>query len=765
MENIDPADGFGAVLRRHRQAVQLTQEELAHRADLSVRAIADMESGRTARPHAYSVRRLAVALGLIGKSAEEFRRASRSGPSGSGPPPEGKSAPAAGSRSVSWRLPPTVGHFAGRAEELAALDDLRESPGQAGQPPIVIIGGPGVGKTALALHWADLRAGVFPDGQFLVDLRGFDPAAPPLAPAEALSCLLEELGVAARRVPASVEARAGLFRGLLAGRRALVIIDNARDSSHVRDLLPAGPGPLVLITSRNRLTSLVARDGARPLYLDVLTGADAVALVEARIGPARAASERAAVPRLADACARLPLALNIAAAILLTSPGTEVGPLAGELTTARGLDRLDAGDAASSTRVVFESSYRLLSLAAARLFRLLGAAPGPQMTAEAAASLLATTPQTAAGLIRELADMHLLAERAPGQFGFHELLRAFAIDRLEAEEDQEARTGAIQRMLEWYLRTADNAARAINARRRHASLDQPLPDVCPLTFAAYEPALAWLDAERATLVAAVGFAAAHGQHEIAWKLPVTLWDLFSLRGLFDDWIAAHRIGLASARKLDERFGESWLLNNLSAAYLLLDRLDEAGECIEEALQIFEHLGNTRGQASLLHNGGVVQIRQGRYELALRSLETALAMYHALDDRDGEAHARQSMGEAHWLSGDPDRALACYELALARFKGTGNRFSESVIFIDIARVRRGSRQSASALEAAGNAIALSREVGHRPGEAEALALIGDLEDEAGRPAEARRSWQLAGAIFDELADPRAEELLARCTGSP
>ena len=244
------------------------------------------------------------------------------------------------------RLPPSIGHFClAGAAELSALDQAA-----TGSAPVAIIGGAGVGKTALALHWANQRVSWFPDGQFQVDMRGFDPAAPPLTSAEALNHLLEELGVAARLIAESVEARAGMFRGLLAGRRALLIIDNARDSAQVRDLLP--PGPLVLVTSRTRLTSLVAREGARPFYLDVLPDDDAIALVAARIGSAVAGAERAAVPRLVEACASLPLALNIAAAILLTSPDVTVATLAGELAAARGgLDRLDAGDAASNARV------------------------------------------------------------------------------------------------------------------------------------------------------------------------------------------------------------------------------------------------------------------------------------------------------------------------------------------------------------------------------------------------------------------------------
>ena len=238
----------------------------------------------------------------------------------------------------------------------------------------------------------------------------------------------------------------------------------------------------------------------------------------------------------------------------------------------------------------------------------------------------------------------------------------------------------------------------------------------PLSFTAYsEPALAWLDAERASLVAAVALAAEHGHHEIAWKLPVTLWDLFTLRGLFDDWIGTHRTGLGSAQKLDEKFGQTWLLNNLSAAYLLQDGLEDAAGCIDEALPI---------------------------------------------SSDGEWHARQSMGEALQLRGDLDQALACYEKALARFTETGNRFSESLVFINIAQVHHGCNRLVRALRAARHAVTLSREVGHRPGEAEALALAGDLQDEIGQRIQALRSWRLAAAIFGELGDARAGDLPAR-----
>jgi DNA-binding SARP family transcriptional activator len=319
------------------------------------------------------------------------------------------------------QLPPAVPVFAGRGAELARLDALlpraaQEGPGDGTAAVIVALSGTaGVGKTALAVHWAHRVAGQFPDGQLYVNLQGFDPGGLALEPSEAVRGFLEAFGMPAARIPAARSAQAGLFRSLLAGKRVLVVLDNARDVEQVRALLPGSPGCLALVTSRDRLTGLVATEGAYPLALDLLSAADARDLLARRLGPGRVDREPGAVDDIIAGCARLPLALTIATARAATSPGFPLAVFGAELRGAtRALDPLAGGDLATDVRAVFSWSYRALSDPAAWMFRLLGLHPGPDISLAAAASLAAAQPGQARGALGELTQAHLLAEHTPG---------------------------------------------------------------------------------------------------------------------------------------------------------------------------------------------------------------------------------------------------------------------------------------------------------------------------------------------------------------
>jgi hypothetical protein len=369
---------------------------------------------------------------------------------------------------VPRQLPVAARHFAGRAGALTVLAGLAAEAGGAdgaGRAMVisVIEGTAGIGKTALAVHFAHQVAGDFPDGQLYVNLRGFDPAGPPMTPGEAVHIFLDALGVRAGQLPASLDAQVGLYRSLLAGRRMLVLLDNARDAGQVRPLLPASPGCLVLVTSRSQLTGLAAAEGAMPLALDLLTGEEAKELLAARLGGDRLAADPAAAQELTGLCARLPLALAIAAARAATQPALPLADLAAELRDAGGrLDALDAGDAAASVRAVFSWSYQQLDAAAARMFRLLGLHPGPAIGTPAAASLAGLPPRPARTVLTELTRAHLLAEPAPGRFAFHDLLRAYAAERAQADEGGTERHAAVHRMLDHYLHTACPAALLIH---------------------------------------------------------------------------------------------------------------------------------------------------------------------------------------------------------------------------------------------------------------------------------------------------------------
>ena len=411
--------------------------------------------------------------------------------------PSAAQRPAPARPPVPRQLPVAPRHFAGRAREQRMLSDLLDQT--AGQAPgtvvISAIGGTaGVGKTALAVHWAHRVADRFPDGQLYVNLRGFDPSGTPVAPADATRRFLDALQVPANQIPSSAEAQQSLYRSLLAGRRMLIVLDNARDVGQVRPLLPGGPRCLVLVTSRNQLTGLVAAEGAHPVTLDLLSPADARELLARRIGPERIAAELDVATELTGLCARLPLAVSIAAARVAMHPHLPLATLVSELRDATGrLDVLDAGEAASSVRAVFSWSYQNLSQPAARMFRLLGVHPGPDITVAAAASLAGVSPGQARQGLSQLIRASLIAEHLPGRFAFHDLLRAYAAERAGAEDGEAQRRAAARRMLDHYLHTAYAAALVLNPDLDQITVAPPEPTRRPEPMMGYERALAWFE--------------------------------------------------------------------------------------------------------------------------------------------------------------------------------------------------------------------------------------------------------------------------------
>jgi len=386
---------------------------------------------------------------------------------------------------VPRQLPVAVSGFTGRAAELAALTRMLEEV-SAESPGTVVIsaigGAAGVGKTALALRWAHQVAGQFADGQLYANLRGFDRSSVPMPAAEVVRGFLDALGVPPDRMPEQPEARAGLYRSLLADRAMLIVLDNARDEEQVRPLLPASPASLVIVTSRNQLAGLAAADRARLLSLDVLSQDEAVHLLTARIGAARAAVEPAAVGQIASLCGRLPLALAVTAARAESRPGFPLAALATELGDRAGrLDALDAGDPGSSVRAVFSWSYRQLSAEGARMFRLLGLHPGPDISVPAA-SLAAIAQADARRLLRELTRAHLAAEHVPGRYALHDLLRAYASDQARQTDSEPERAAAAGRVLDHYLHTARDGAAMVLPSLGPVPLAPPSPGTAPEHF-------------------------------------------------------------------------------------------------------------------------------------------------------------------------------------------------------------------------------------------------------------------------------------------
>ncbi|MCA1671304.1 MAG: tetratricopeptide repeat protein, partial [Actinobacteria bacterium] len=494
------------------------------------------------------------------------------------------------------------------------LSKLLDSTTEDGGTVVIsaVSGTAGVGKTALALRWAHRVRDEFPDGQLYVNLRGYDPDQP-LSSGDALAGFLRALGLAGAEIPLEVDERAAAYRSLLDGRRMLVVLDNAGSVEQVRPLLPGTPSTVVVVTSRDALAGLVARDGAQRLDLDLLPPEDAVALLGALIG-ARVAAEPDAAAALAGQCARLPLALRLAAELAAARPTTPLAALVAELADEqRRLELFDAGgDPRTAIRVVFSWSYLHLPAEAARAFRLLGLHPGPDLDPYAAAALTHTSVEQAQHLLDLLARAHLVQAAIPGRYGMHDLLRAYATDRADLEDSEAERWVALTRLFDHYLATAAAAMDILVPAERHRRPRVPPPATPTSPVADPATARAWLDAERVTLTTVCAYTAAHGWPVHTTGLAGTLFRYLEVGGHYPNAVAIHAHALNAARDTGDRTGEAYALTNLGAVYWRQGHYQRATECLQQALTLFRAIGDRVGEARALGNLGVVYGWQGHY---------------------------------------------------------------------------------------------------------------------------------------------------------
>lgn len=682
--------------------------------------------------------------------------------------------PAAGPRSavmdlprlVPRQLPAALRHFVGRTDEQKALTSLLDQVAEADGTVVIsaIDGMAGIGKTALAVHWAQHIAERFPDGQLYVNLRGFDPSGAPVAPAEAIRGFLDALGVPPARIPAALDTQAGLYRSLLADQRVLVLLDNARDVTQVRPLLPGSPGCLVIITSRSQLPGLVVSEGAWPLTLGVLADDEARELLARRLGTERIAAEPAAAEALIRLCARLPLALSIAAARALSRPGFSLATLAAEVSDARSrLDALAAGDAAADVRAVFSWSYQSLDPAAARMFRLLGAHPGPDISLQAAASLAGIPPDEARDATRELARAGLITEHVPGRFAFHDLLRAYAAEKSLGRGGE--RGQARHRMLDHYLHTAYAAALLLNPPTRHPiSLDPARPGAGPEAIGSGERALAWFEAEFRVLLAVIQVADdGPGRH--AWQLPWTL-ALFSDRGgHWHDWSAAQQVALAAAERLGDTAGQAHAHLDLGYVGTRLGRHQAADSHLARSLSLFRQLGDRLNQAHLHTAFCIARERQGQHGESLSHARQALDLYRAAGHKAGQATGLNAVGYSCALLGEHESALAYCQEALSLHQELGNRHGEAAVWDSLGYSHSSLGHSRIAVSCYQRALALFRELGDRYDQADVLLHLGDAQQAGGAPHAARAAWRSALGILDDLSHPDAETVRARLRPPP
>jgi DNA-binding SARP family transcriptional activator/tetratricopeptide (TPR) repeat protein len=663
------------------------------------------------------------------------------------------------------QLPAGVAHFTGRTAELAALQAwLRETSGMPEAAKVLVVGGTaGVGKTALAVHWAQRAAGDFPDGQLYVNLRGFDQSGTPVAPADALRWFLGALGVSEEQLPDCLDAQAAMYRSMLAGKRALVILDNAHDAAQVRPLLPGSPSCLAVVTSRARLRGLAAIEGARLVPLDVLTAAEAGEMLAGRLGE-RAAAEAEAAAQLTDLCSGLPLALSVVAARAAARPRLPLSDLVRELASTRGrLDALDAGDPAASVRAVFSWSCQQLTEPAARLFRLLCLHAGPDIAVTAAASLAGLPPATAQALITELADAHLIGEPVPGRYAFHDLLRAYAADLAQGMDSEAERREATHRVLDHYLHSAHAGMRVLNPAQPPVPVAAPRPGVTPVPIADAGDALAWFAAERHVLLAAVAQASEAGFDSHAWQLPWTLTLYFDRQGYWHDLVATQQTAIAAARRTGDLTGQANGYRNLGRARLRLGGATEAHAYFCQAVDLHRQRGDRCSEARVHIDIAAAAEQLGRLGEGLGRAQRALALFQAEGDRAGLASALNAVGWFHTQLGDHKRALSCCARALSLVRGHGDTCGEAATWDSLGYAYHHLGRNAEAISCFRTAVRIYE--GLRIGYYQAIVQIhlGDACLAAGERGASRQAWREALDILDGLQHPDAEQARARLSG--
>jgi len=655
------------------------------------------------------------------------------------------------------QLPPVVPALSGRRAELAQLDELVGATRDPLSTAVVAVlsGTAGVGKTTLAVHWARRAAPHFPDGQLYVNLRGFDPAAAVKDPAEALRDLLKALGVPAQGLPVDLEALANQYQRMLAGKRVLVVLDNARDAEQVRPLLPDTPGCLALVTSRDQLLPLVVTEGARPLILDLLDTGEARDLLVRRLGNQRVAAEPDAAEEIIARCARLPLALAIVAAHAALRPNFALDTVARQLRDAGLFDAFHGGDATTDVRAVFSWSSRTLSAGALRLFALLGLHPGPDIGTAAAASLAGVSVSEAMPLLAELTRANLLTEHTPGRHCLHDLLRAYAAS-LDVEPDHRA---ALHRVLDHYLHTANAASFQLHPQFSPIKLAAPRRGSIPRPVSDRAGAMTWFTAEHAVLLAAIPYAADHGFEAHAWRLAWACSAYLSPRGCWPDHLAMQRIGLAAATRAGDPIGQAHAHRELGCACSLLGRHEEAEDHLRSALDLFATHDEYAGQAHTHHNLGQSAERQGDYRRALGHCEQALALFRRAGVVAGEAYLLNSIGWHHAQLGEYEPALASCTEALKLLAEVDDVQGLADTWDSLGYTHHQLGDYRRAITCYEHALNLFDEVGDRFGESCTRVNVGHSLRASGHVEAARASWSKALTILEEFGAPAADEVRA------
>jgi tetratricopeptide (TPR) repeat protein/transcriptional regulator with XRE-family HTH domain len=745
-----PGLEFAELLRQLRAEAGLTQEELAEVAGLSPRSVSDLERGIHRTAHKDTAGQLADALGLAEPVRGRFVAAARGRGPAAGVLAAGGGGAGAFAAAATRALPRDIAAFTGRQVELARLTGgIGAVAAAGGVVGIHAVGGmAGVGKTAFAVHAAHRLAGAFPDGQFFLPLHAHTAGHRPVDPADALASLLLTAGVAAAQIPPGLDARAGRWRDQVAGKKILLLLDDAAGHEQVRPLLPGSAGSLVLVTSRRRLTAL---QDAAVISLDTLPPGDAGQLLARLAGRPELGSAAGPGGEITRLCGYLPLAVGMLASQLRHHPAWPAAGLAVDLAAAK--DRLALMHAENlSVAAAFDLSYQDLTEGPRRLFRRLGLVPGPSFDGYAAAALDGTSLGQARRHLGELYDQHLITEPAPGRYQLHDLLREHA-RALAASGDPAGSDAAADQLLDYYLHTALAAGRHIPAwntahRRR--------PDVCwpgdAPDLSTPGRAAAWLEAERPNLGAAAGYAAGSGRQLHATQIPAAMGGFLVARGHWDQAAALHQIALTAARQADDQPGQAHALYELGAMETFTGDYTAAAASLAQAVALYGCIGDRAGQAYALCQQGILQRWTGNYAASLASHAQALVLARGADDQRAQACALQFLSAVQLETGDYRAPAVNLAEALDLYRSLGHRRGQAGIlrFLGILATRTGDYPAAGANLR--QALEIFSDLGDRPYQAWTLNDLGMVQQLTGDYPAAAASHQHALELLRELGEP-------------
>jgi tetratricopeptide (TPR) repeat protein/transcriptional regulator with XRE-family HTH domain len=753
---------FGDLVRMYRRRRGLTQEELAERVGINVRTIGKIEASRIVVPRPATMVLLADAFELAGDERERFYDAA-SDPQGASDPqaaaePQAQS-PAAGPGDGERpdppaQLPANVAGFVGRGEQLDQLSDLLDqaTEGESDEARAVVItaigGTAGVGKTALAVRWAHRVRPNFPDGQLYVNLRGYDPDEP-MPATDALAGFLRALGFASPGIPPTLDERAAAYRTLLTGRRVLLVLDNASSEEQIRPLLPGTSSCVVVVTSRDSLSGLVARDGAVRVPVDVLSLADSVALLRALIGR-RVDEDTVAAAALAQRCARLPLALRVAAEVAASRPTVPLADLVAELADEHAHLQLFDGGTDDRTRVpvVFSWSYRGLPPDAGRLFRLCGLPPAAQITPYAAAALADTSVDYAGVLLDLLVRAHLADQTAPDRYAMHDLLRAYAAQVAATDEVDGERQAALTRLFDHYLVTAAQATEAL-----HPGEGQRRP-VIPAAMTAIAPvaeraqARAWLDGEISTLATIATYTATHGWPDHAIRLSAVLYRHLNVSGQPESF-AIHRAAAEAARRTGDRAAEGAALIRLGLELGRRGAITEAEQSLRAGIELARQAGDAVIEGMGVGGLAIMCWFLGRYSDTAELLQQGLELHRRSGDIVGQSAVLQNLGSVHFLQGRWQASREHLTAALALAGQIGFRDTEVNILCGLAELDIHEGKFDAAAEWLDRAKNVAVAMGDRMGQAAALRDLGFLRLRQGRVDEAVEPLTAALEVYESL----------------